>query len=106
MDFTPLLARSSERFRELEAEIASGNLYADPRRAKTLLREHTRLKALVGDWDRLNKLRAQLAENQQLANGDDAEFAEMAQAEIPALEQEIAALGEKVQFALLPPDPN
>lgn len=106
MDLTPLLARSSDRFRELEAEIASGNLYADPRRAKTLLREHTRLKALLGDWERLQKVRAQILENQELANGDDAEFAEMARAEIPALEQEAATLGEKVQFALLPPDPN
>ncbi|HYR59185.1 MAG TPA: peptide chain release factor 1 [Chthoniobacteraceae bacterium] len=106
MDFTPLIARSADRFRELEAEIASGNLYAEPRRAKELLREHTRLKALVGDWERLQKSRAQLAENQELAKGGDAEMAELAQAEIPELEKRIAALEEKVQFALLPPDPN
>ena len=106
MDFAPLLSRSTDRFRELEAEIASGNLYADPRRARDLLREHTRLKALIADWDNLQKSRADLASNQQLANGDDAEMAEMAAAEIPELEKLIAALEEKVQFALLPPDPN
>jgi peptide chain release factor 1 len=106
MDFAPLLARSADRFRELEAEIASGNLYADPRRAKGLLREHTRLKALLGDWEALQKARTQLAENQELAAGNDAEMAELAHAEIPDLEKQIAALHEKVQFALLPPDPN
>jgi peptide chain release factor 1 len=106
MDFAPLLARSTDRFRELEAEIASGNLYADPRRAKDLLREHNRLKALLGDWEILGKLRAQLTENQSLAGGDDAEMAELARAEIPEIEQRIATLEEKVRFALLPPDPN
>ena len=92
MDFAPLLARSTDRFRELEAEIASGNLYADPRRAKDLLREHNRLKALLGDWEILGKLRAQLTENQSLAGGDDAEMAELARAEIPEIEQRIATL--------------
>jgi peptide chain release factor 1 len=106
MDFAPLLARSADRFRELEAEIASGNLYADPRRAKDLLREHTRLKALLADWDLLQKSRTQLTENQELASGTDAEMAELAQLEIPELEKQIAALTEKVQFSLLPPDPN
>jgi len=106
LDFAPLLARSNDRFRELEAEIASGNLYADPRRARDLLREHNRLKALLGDWEALTKLRAQLAENQTLAAGDDAEMAELATAEIPEIERRIAALEEKVRFALLPPDPN
>ena len=106
MDFTPLIAHSSDRFREIEAEIASGNLYADPRRAKETLREHTRLKALLADWEALQKTRTHLVENQELAKGDDAEMAELAQAEIPALEKQAAALEEKVQFALLPPDPN
>jgi peptide chain release factor 1 len=106
LDFAPLLAHSADRFRELEAEIASGNLYADPRRARDLLREHNRLKALLGDWGALTKLRAQLVENQALAAGDDAEMAELASTEIPEIEKCIAMLEEKVRFALLPPDPN
>src|SRR4030095_9766449 len=106
MDFPPLLPRSIDRFRELEAEIASGNLYADPRRARELLREHNRLKSLLGDWDALTKLRAQITENLAFAGGNDPEIAELAHAEIPEIEKRITALEEKVQFALLPPDPN
>jgi peptide chain release factor 1 len=106
MDFTSLIARSTDRFRELEAEIASGNLYADPRRAKEMLREHTRLKALLADWEQLQKSRVQLAEDQELAKGEDAEMAELARAEIPELEAQVASLEEKVQYSLLPPDPN
>jgi peptide chain release factor 1 len=105
MDFAPLVARKADRFRELEAEIASGNLYADPRRAKELLREHTRLKELLATWEQLRKARTELTENEELAKGSD-ELAEMAQAEIPELQNRIGEMERAAQFALLPPDPN
>src|SRR3954463_13236535 len=105
MDFAQLVARKTDRFRELDAEVTAGSIYDDPRRAREILREHTRLKELLGDWDKLLKARAELAENQEMAKGAD-ELAEMAQAEIPALEEQIAALLRSIQYALLPPDPN
>ncbi len=106
MDFSPLIARKADRFRELEAEIASANLYEDPRKARETLREHTRLKELLSNWEQLKKARTDLADNQELAKGDDKELAEMAAVEIPDLETRIAALEQAVQYALLPPDPN
>lgn len=105
MDFSSLIARKADRFRELEAELAAGNLYDDPRKARELLREHTRLKELLGQWDLLRKTRTEFADNQELAKGDD-ELAEMAAAELPELEKRIAEAERAVQFALLPPDPN
>jgi len=105
MDFSSLIARKADRFRELEAELAAGSLYDDPRKARELLREHTRLKELLGQWELLNKTRGEFAENQELAKGDD-ELAEMAAAELPELEKRIAETERAVQFALLPPDPN
>ena len=106
MDFAPLIARKAERFRELEAEISSSNLYDDARKARETLREHTRLKELLTNWDLLKKTREQLVENQELAKGEDKDMAEMAAAEIPELEKRIADTETAVQFALLPPDPN
>src|SRR5215204_4436457 len=105
MDFSSLIARKADRFRELEAELAAGSLYDDPRRARELLREHTRLKQLLAQWELLKKTRAEFADNQELAKGDD-ELAEMAAAELPELEKRIAETERAVQFALLPPDPN
>ena len=106
MDFAPLIARKADRFRELEAEIFSANLYDDPRKAREILREHTRLKELLAQWELLKKSRTELADNLELAKGGDAELAEMAAAEIPALEKCIAETEQAVQYALLPPDPN
>ena len=105
MDFAPLIARKRVRFDELEALIASGAAYADPRKAKDLLREHMRLKELLADWQALEKARGELNENTELAKGGD-EIAEMALAEIPGLEKRIGELERSVQLALLPPDPN
>jgi peptide chain release factor 1 len=106
MDFAPLVAKKTERFRELEAELHAGNLYDDPQRAKDVLREHTRLKDLLSVWDELQKAIRELAENRELASGPDRELGEMAASEIPGLEQRIAKLEISTQFALLPPDPN
>ena len=106
MDFAPLVLKKADRFRELEAEIAGGNLYADPGRAKNMLREHMRLRELLSSWEELQKARRELGENQELAKSDDREMAEMASAEIPALEKRIAELELAIQLALLPPDPN
>ena len=76
------------------------------KQARDLLREHTRLKETLAAWEELKKARTDLEDNQELAKETDPELAEMAQAEIPALEKRIAELEKAVQYALLPPDPN
>ena len=106
MDFAPLIQKKSERFRELEREIGSEKLFADPKRAREILREHTRLKELLAQWTALEKARAELGENLEFAKGADVGMAEMAQAEIPGLEKRIVELERAIQLALLPPDPN
>ncbi len=105
MDFSSLIARKSDRFQEIEAEIASGGIYSDPRRSREIMREHRQLKTLLASWDQLQRARQEFADNQELAKGAD-ELAEMAQAELPELETRIAKLEREVQFSLLPPDPN
>jgi len=106
MDFGPLIARKQERFDELETQVAAGNLYDDPKRARELLREHTRLKELLALWHTLVRTRTELEESSKLATGTDTDLAEMAQAELPELQNSVATLEKEIQVALLPPDPN
>ncbi len=105
MDFEPLILRKRERFSELEAAIESPNLYDNPKQAQETLREHNRLKATLVTWAEFQKATKDLAENRELARGDD-ELAEMAREELPELEQRVAQMELNVQLALLPPDPN
>lgn len=106
MDFSALIEKKQRRFEELEREIGSGSLYDDAARAREALREHARSKELFAIWQDYQKTRRDLADNRELASGDDAELAEMAASEIPALEERLPLLEKEVQIALLPPEPG
>src|SRR6516164_3375106 len=106
MDFAPLIDQKRRQFDELQEQIASSTLFENPKKAREVMREHSRLKTLLGDWNALQKSRRQLEEDLELAAGSDSELAELAQAEIPALEKATAELTKSVQYALLPPEPH
>ncbi|NBV87349.1 MAG: PCRF domain-containing protein [Verrucomicrobia bacterium] len=106
MDFAPLIVRKQARFDELEKLVAAGDLYDDPKRARELLREHTRLKELLSLWHQFQKVNLEWEESSKLATGTDMDLAEMAQAELPELEKTSTRLKREIQVALLPPDPN
>jgi peptide chain release factor 1 len=106
MDFTALVARKQERFSELEALVSSPDLFSDPKRAQEVLREHSRVKALLEKWATLEKTRREILENEELAASDDAEMAELAKAELPALREAMPRLEREMQIALLPPEPD
>lgn len=106
MDFTSLIALRQQRFLEVEHSINDPALFDDPHRATETLREHRRLKQTLELADALTRSQQQLSDNQLLAKGDDPELAEMAQAEIEPLQTLITELTEKLQYALLPADPN
>jgi peptide chain release factor 1 len=106
MDFSALVARKQERFSELETLVSSPDLFNDPKRAQEVLREHSRTKALLEKWATLEKTRREIVENEELAASDDAEMAELAQAELPALREALPRLEREMQIALLPPEPD
>jgi peptide chain release factor 1 len=106
MDFAPLVERKAERFRELEAAIAAPDFYSNPKKATEMMREHTRVKELLEQWEAYRKAQIELKENQELAKAPDAELAEMAAAEIPHLEERIREAERQIQLNLLPPDEN
>jgi len=106
VDFDFLITAKRARFDELESLVASPGFYDNPARARELMREHSRTREVIDTFDALAKVEAELAGNRELIQGDDAEFAEMAKAEIPALEATHESLTQKLQILLLPPDPN
>jgi peptide chain release factor 1 len=106
MDFGPLIEQKRGRFYELEKQVASSSLFESPKRAREVLREHSALKSLLEDWARLEKSIRELAENREMGSGSDPELAEMAQAEIPILEDQVSKLTKAIQYSLLPPEPH
>ena len=106
MDYSSLIAKRRDRFSELEEAVGDPELFADPKRATEILREHGKLKQTLELWDKLEAAKRHLADNQELAKSDDPEFSMMAAEEIPALEKEIEKLSGELQYALLPADPG
>ncbi|MGA1130591.1 MAG: PCRF domain-containing protein, partial [Chthoniobacterales bacterium] len=104
MDLAPLIAKKGERLAELDKLVASDDFYADPAKARDIMREQARLKELAQADDEARRLRTQLKENEALATGTDPEMAELAAAEIPQINERLAVLDRDIQFALLPPD--
>ena len=105
MDFDRLIANRRRRFEELEAAIAEPGLFADPKRASATLREHRRLRETLALWDSLAGCRRQLEENRALARDEDPAIAELAAAEIGALEAQVEERSRQLHYALLPGDP-
>ncbi len=106
VDFSGLIEKKQRRFEELEGLIGQGSLYDDAARARELLREHARLKELMAVWNEFQRTKREFDESSSLAQGEDAEMAEMALAELPALEKRVPELEKELHIALLPPEPG
>ncbi len=106
MDYSGVIAGKRTRFADLEDVIGRPNFYDDAKKAGDLLREHRSLQNLLTSWDSFEKTQVELAESRVMAKSqEDKEFAEMAAAEIPMLEQRLVDLEKAIQESILPPDP-
>ncbi|MBB5352066.1 peptide chain release factor 1 [Haloferula luteola] len=106
MEFATLIAQRRRRFAEINEIMGDPELFSDSRRAGEIMREHRRLKETLEIWEELEKGRTERSENEELARGEDPELAELASLELQRLESELPDLEEKLQYALLPADPN
>ncbi|MBJ7285930.1 MAG: PCRF domain-containing protein, partial [Akkermansiaceae bacterium] len=106
MDYSSLISKRRDRFSELEEAVGDPELFSDPKRATDILREHGKLKQTLVLWEKIEASKRHLADNIELAKSDDPEFSALAIDEIPGLENEIMLLGNELQYALLPSDPN
>lgn len=92
------------RFREVEEMLCQPNVIADTARMTSLNRERSDLMEVVEAYDRYRDVEQQLADDKEALA--DPELRELAEAEIPELEEKLAALEDQLQTLLLPTDPN
>jgi len=107
MDLMPHLDRFARRFAELEELLARPDLYDNPQKAQELTREHSRLKQLIADGQRWQKLQKDLGEAEAMArNTSDPEMAEMAEEELATLRPAYEKAEQTIRFGIVPPDEN
>ncbi len=98
-----LRARASE----LSARLSDPAIYSNGAELRKVSREHRKLEGLFADFDDWKHSLAQLEDAEKMASGEsDAELRELAEAEAGELRTKCAGLEQKLQIALIPPDPN
>ena len=99
------MADALRRAIEVEQLLADPETVKDAPRLAALGREHHRLAEVVKKVNRYTKAEAELVDAREMANGDDADFAAEAKAEVERLEQECTALEKALLPLLIPRDP-
>lgn len=90
---------------DLQEFLTQPDAYTDPDFAAKSKRA-TELETILRIFDSYNDLQKQLGQAREMANDNDAEIAEMAQAEVPTLEAQLDQTTSQLEDALIPSDPN
>jgi peptide chain release factor 1 len=99
------VATVDRRYEELNQLMADPAAAKDPARLTELAREQSEIEELVTVYRAYQAAQAELDGARQLVEGDDAELAELAQAEISRLEAEQAEREQRMHLLLVPKDP-
>lgn len=104
MDLVKKLASLAERYEELNGLMAQPEVIEDIPLLQRYGREHAELEEVVQEYHEIQNVDRQLAEAQEMYEGDDLEMRELAYEEVARLKDLKEQLLEKVQIALLPKD--
>src|SRR5690606_8856473 len=84
--------------------LCSPAVLADPNALQKLNRERSDLEPVVAAFARLRDVERRIADDREALG--DPELSELAQAELPGLEEELARISADLEILLLPKDPN
>jgi peptide chain release factor 1 len=87
-----LLEQKLARFEQLEKDLINPEVLSNPTRITAVAREHGSLGKLAKKYRKFKQINAQIAEAQQMIDGNDADMRELAEAELPQLRSEREAL--------------
>ncbi|HEX6063343.1 MAG TPA: peptide chain release factor 1 [Longimicrobiales bacterium] len=93
------------RYDELTASLADPAVLNAKDKFRDVAREHAELGPVAEVARELARVRSQLADARVMTAGDDAELAELAEAEIDELTEQEARLTEELRRLLIPKDP-
>lgn len=100
------LKKAETRFNELTDLLGQPGIASDPKRLRDLSKERSVLDALMRTVEEFRKVGATIADDEEAIASGDAELAELAQAELPALREKNAKLEAEITKLLLPRDPD
>jgi peptide chain release factor 1 len=106
LNYTDRLESLSQRFDEIEAALANPGETFDQTRFTALMKERAQIEETVQAYRDVRRIQREIAENEALAAGGDAELAALAAEELDLLRAARKPLEERLQELMLPRDPN
>jgi peptide chain release factor 1 len=100
------LAKIAQEFSEVEAELASPEVSADPARLRELSKRHKELAEVVAAFHQLQAARADAEAAESLMAETEGDEREELRGELDAAQTRIGELEAELQGLLLPRDPN
>jgi peptide chain release factor 1 len=94
------------RFNELMAQMGDPAIANDYARFAELNKQRNELEPVIDKYREFKRVQTELVGNEELAAGDDAEMAEMAQVELEPLRTKIDKLTNDLRGLLVPKDPR
>ncbi len=101
------LEELSRRFHELDDELASPEVIADPERLRKAAKERADLDDIMRAYQRLTDVMKEIEGLEEInREEEDPELVEMAREELPALKERLTEIEHELNLLLLPKDPN
>jgi peptide chain release factor 1 len=106
MEGLPDIFPIRQRFEEIDAQMASPDFYSDQRQAAALSREHQKLQEVIARYHELERLESDIADHEGLLKDDkaDAELRELAEMELPDLQERRENLRHEILVGMIPPE--
>lgn len=103
---TDRLAVAEERYEELEALLADTEIISDPKRLAEIMKEYTKLGALVQKYREYRAVQASISESEEiLSSSSDAELRVLASDELRVARETASRLENELKLLLIPRDP-
>src|SRR3954470_13982388 len=96
----------AKRYDEIEQELVQAAEAGDTERLTELARERAEIEELVTAYREYQRIAAQLADTEALANGSDPDMAELARDDLSGLKAQRDSAEARLRELLVPKDPN
>lgn len=106
MNLRDELKEAQKKLEELESELADPTVIADQSKLKDVSRAYNLAKDIVAKGCAYDRAQKNLAEAKETLKSEDVDMRELAEAEIPGLEQALEQAQEEFELALVPPGPH
>ena len=100
------VAAIEERVTELERKLSDPATLGNQREYAKLAKERSQLAEAGQTAREYRRVLEEIDDHKAILDGDDADLRELAKAELPTLQKNLAALEEKLKELLTPRDPN